>query len=121
MYRDMRSPQRTMMATIEDLQALQITKALSDPVRFAIYRRIVEMSEMRCGDICLDIPVGASTVSHHLKVLSAAGLIESRREGQGVYYRSISQTLTAFLRYLRRLKTRRVEAGARHSPATPAQ
>jgi ArsR family transcriptional regulator, arsenate/arsenite/antimonite-responsive transcriptional repressor len=109
------------MTTIEDLQALQIAKALSDPVRFAIYRRIAEMSEMRCGDICLDIPVGASTVSHHLKVLSAACLIESRREGQAVYYRSIPQTLAAFLRYLRRLKTRKVERGTHRSPATSAQ
>jgi DNA-binding transcriptional ArsR family regulator len=37
-------------------------------------------------------------------VLSDAGLIESRREGQGVYYRAIPGKLKAYLKYLRKLE-----------------
>jgi ArsR family transcriptional regulator len=92
------------VTTSEDAQALQIARAFGDPVRFAIYKRITEMTEMRCGDICLGTPVRASTVSHHLKVLSEAGLVESRRDGQCVYYRWIPRRLEAYLRYLRQLK-----------------
>ena len=93
----------SFMNAIEEMHALRIARALGDPVRFSIYRHIVEMNEMRCGDICTETPVRASTVSHHLKLLSETGLIESRREGQGVYYRLVPATLTAYLNYLRDL------------------
>ena len=93
----------SVMSAIEEMHALRIARALGDPVRFSIYRHIVEMNEMRCGDICAETPVRASTVSHHLKTLSETGLIESRREGQGVYYRLVPATLTAYLNYLRNL------------------
>jgi ArsR family transcriptional regulator len=92
------------MNSIEELAALQIARALGDPNRFAIYKHLAEINEMRCGDICLNTPIRASTVSHHLKVLSDAGLIEFRREGQGVYYRAIPGKLKAYLKYLRKLE-----------------
>jgi ArsR family transcriptional regulator, arsenate/arsenite/antimonite-responsive transcriptional repressor len=91
------------MDSIEEPDAQQIARALGDPTRFAIYKHLAEIDEMRCGDICLDTPVRASTVSHHLKVLSDAGLIISRREGQGVYYRAVPERLRAYLKYLRRM------------------
>ena len=103
------------MNSIEEVHAVQIAKVLGDPVRFSIYKHITEMNEMRCGDICLETPVRASTVSHHLKVLSHAGLIESRREGQGVYYRSVPGMLEAYLKYLRELK--RIGQTSRNSSA----
>jgi ArsR family transcriptional regulator, arsenate/arsenite/antimonite-responsive transcriptional repressor len=89
---------------IEEFQALQIARALGDPTRFAIFKHLAEMDEMRCGDICLDTPVRASTVSHHLKVLSDAGLVKSRRDGQCVFYRTIPDRLGAFLDHLRKLE-----------------
>ncbi len=107
------------MKSIQEVDALQISRVLGDPVRFTIYRHIVEMNEMRCGDICLDTPVRASTVSHHLKVLSDAGLIGSRRIGQGVYYRVVLERLEAYLRYLRRL-TQVGRASRSYSRATGA-
>ncbi len=92
------------MNSIEEVDALHIAKALGDPNRFAIYKHLTEINEMRCGDICLDTPIRASTVSHHLKVLSDAGLIQSRREGQGVYYRTVPERLKAYLKFLKRLE-----------------
>jgi ArsR family transcriptional regulator, arsenate/arsenite/antimonite-responsive transcriptional repressor len=91
------------MNTINESHALEIARALGDAVRFSIYRHIVEMEEVRCGDICVNSPVRASTVSHHLRMLAEAGLIESRREGQGVYYRWVPSKLEAYLKYLRKL------------------
>jgi ArsR family transcriptional regulator len=88
------------MKPIDDVDAVQIAKVLGDAVRFSIYRHILEMNEVKCGDICLGVAVHASTVSHHLKVLSSAGLIESRRERQVVYYRLVPGILEAFLNYL---------------------
>jgi DNA-binding transcriptional ArsR family regulator len=40
------------------------------------------------------------------KMLTDAGLIESRREGQGVYYSSIPSRLKAFMAYLRSLSAK---------------
>lgn len=105
------------MNSMEELDALHIAKALGDPNRFAIYKHLTETNEMRCGDICLDTPVRASTVSHHLKVLSDAGLIQSRREGQGVYYRTVPERLRAYLKFLKRLGLSE-EASQRRSSKT---
>ena len=88
------------MNSIDELRAVRIAKAFGDRTRFLIYKHIAELNEMRCQDICLGTSVRASTVSHHLKVLSESGLIESRREGQGVYYRTVSGVLRGYVRYL---------------------
>lgn len=92
------------MKAIEEQNVVQIAKAFSDSVRFSIYKHLSELNEMRCKNICQETRVGSPTVSHHLKVLSDAGLIESRREGQGVYYRAIPERLEAYIKYLRKIK-----------------
>ncbi len=95
------------MNSIDELRAVQIARAFGDHTRFLIYKHIAELKEMRCQDICLGTSVRASTVSHHLRVLSGSGLIESRREGQGVYYRAVSNVLRAYVNYLRTLERKR--------------
>jgi len=92
------------MSSIEEPDALQIARALGDPHRFAIYRYLAETGEIRCRAICINSPVRAATVSHHLKVLAEAGLIRSRSKGQGVYYSTVPERLNAYLKYLRTLK-----------------
>lgn len=69
--------------------------ALGDPVRL----RIVSMlSDAPGGFACgcdLEGPLGLSqpTVSHHLKILREAGLIEGTREGRWVHYRVLEDRL----------------------------
>ena len=70
-------------------------KALSDPVRL---RLISVVASHAGGDACVcDISVGITvsqpTVSHHLKVLRNAGLLDSDRRGSWVYYRVIPEAL----------------------------
>ena len=67
-----------------DLSAVDIAsllQALSDPVRLTIVRQLDEAGSdgLTCGQ--LDIPVGKSTCSHHLKVLLRAGVTAEREEG----------------------------------------
>lgn len=70
-------------------------KALSDPVRL----RLLSVVASRTGgeacvcDISDGIEVSQPTVSHHLKVLRNAGLLESERRGSWVYYRVVPQAL----------------------------
>jgi DNA-binding transcriptional ArsR family regulator len=47
--------------------------------------------------------VAAATVSHHLKILSHAGLIECRRQGQFVHNRAVPETIENYPRELSRL------------------
>jgi ArsR family transcriptional regulator len=60
----------------------RIAKALADPRRFAMLEAISEARECPNQGLCNDFPVSKATVSHHIKELVQAGLIESEREGQ---------------------------------------
>ena len=80
----------------------RVAKALADPRRFAILQRIASTPELACRSMNECFPVSQATVSHHLKELAVAGLVESRREGQFVYYRALPETLTAYLDEVRR-------------------
>ncbi len=65
-----------------------ILHALADPVRLAIVRQVDALGpggELGCGDI--DVPVGKSTCSHHLKNLAASGVTAEREEGTRKYIR----------------------------------
>jgi len=78
----------------------RIAKALSDPTRLAIYQAIASRPEMYCGQLVKKCPQTAGTISHHLKILSEANLIESRREGQFIYNRALPQTIRHYARAL---------------------
>ena len=82
-------------AQVEDLAA--IFKALGDPARLRLLNFIAAQPE---GEACvcfLTEPVGLSqpTVSHHLKVLFDAGVLEREKRGPWVYYRLVPERLEA--------------------------
>jgi ArsR family transcriptional regulator, arsenate/arsenite/antimonite-responsive transcriptional repressor len=60
-----------------------VARVLADPQRFAILERIArEGGELACKTLVQEFPVSQATISHHLKELSEAGLIDCRREAQ---------------------------------------
>jgi ArsR family transcriptional regulator len=70
-------------------------KALSDPVRL---RLLSVVASHAGGEACVcDLSVGIEltqpTISHHLKVLRTAGLLDSERRGSWVYYRVVADAL----------------------------
>jgi ArsR family transcriptional regulator len=70
-------------------------KALSDPVRL---RLLSVVASHTGGEACVcelsaGIDVTQPTISHHLKVLRTAGLLDSERRGSWVYYRVVPQAL----------------------------
>jgi ArsR family transcriptional regulator, arsenate/arsenite/antimonite-responsive transcriptional repressor len=77
-------------------------KALSDPGRL---RLLSVVASHAGGEACVcDISVGIEltqpTISHHLKVLRTAGLLDSERRGSWVYYRVIPEALNKLARVL---------------------
>ena len=59
-----------------------IARAISDPRRFAILKKIANCKEVSCSSLRECQPISAATMSHHLKELEQAGLIGIRREGK---------------------------------------
>ena len=60
-------------------------KALADPSR----RRILELlsgGEMTASDIAANFDMAKPSVSHHLNILKAAGLVSDERRGQNIVY-----------------------------------
>lgn len=70
-------------------------KALSDPVRL---RLLSVVASHGGGEVCVcelstGIDLTQPTISHHLKVLRTAGLLDSERRGSWVYYRVVPGAL----------------------------
>lgn len=93
-------------AALDDTECVplaQMFKALGDPVRLRLLSLIASHSggEACVCDISGTFDLSQPTISHHLKTLRSAGLLDSERRGSWVYYRVIPaalQQLSAILR-----------------------
>lgn len=74
-------------------EAAAVFKALSDPGRLRLLARIASQDEVCVCDLTCCLPVGQPTVSHHLKVLRQAGLVDCERRGTWVWYRARPEAL----------------------------
>ena len=84
-------------------QVQNIAKALADPRRYEIIKRISRSAQpLACESVrgCLEIT--APTLSHHMKELEVAGLITVRRSGKFINYEFRRDVLESFLASLRR-------------------
>ena len=78
-----------------------VAKALADPIRL----QLVDVLRRHAGKVCVCelIPlfeVGQATVSHHLKVLRQAGIVDSERRGLWAYYYVLPDGLAEFTRWI---------------------
>lgn len=76
--------------------------ALGHPVRLAILRFVVQAGEAGApaGEIQAQVELPASTLSHHLKRLTDAGLLKARGEGTFHYYSAEYTSLRTLTDYL---------------------
>ncbi len=72
-------------------------KALGDPIRLRLLSMIAsaEQGEACVCDLTPAFAVSGPTISHHLKVLREAGLIDGDRRGTWVWYKPLPQALSA--------------------------
>lgn len=92
----------TRSAALPPGQFERIAKALSDPRRFEILELIAAREECPCRLLVDRLPVAQATVSHHVKELMVAGLLEERQEGQAKYYRLRRPALEGYWQEVRR-------------------
>ncbi|GHD39651.1 ArsR/SmtB family transcription factor [Streptomyces galbus] len=86
-----------LTAPVDEAQAVELAKvfkALGDPVRL----RLLSMIASRAGgEVCVcdltpAFDLSQPTISHHLKLLRQAGLIDCERRGTWVYYWLVPET-----------------------------
>ena len=73
----------------------RISKALGDETRLRIYEVIATQKNLTCSELVTMQGVTPATISHHLKVLTDAELIECRKVGQYVYSRTVPATIAS--------------------------
>jgi ArsR family transcriptional regulator len=64
---------------------IKITKALRDPNRVSVVK-MLQHGELCVCEIQAALGMSQSNVSKHLAILTAAGLVERRKEGLWAYY-----------------------------------
>jgi ArsR family transcriptional regulator len=77
-------------------QIAPLVKALADPVRLRLMSLIASHEDGQACVCDLNNRFGLSqpTISHHLKVLHEAGLVDREKRGVWVYYRARAEALT---------------------------
>ncbi|MER5715194.1 metalloregulator ArsR/SmtB family transcription factor [Streptomyces sp. NPDC002132] len=101
-------------APLDDVQAAglaKVFKALGDPVRLRLLSMIASQSggEVCVCDLTPAFDLSQPTISHHLKLLRQAGLIDCERRGTWVYYWALPGTLDRLSAFL---ATTRTDEGA---------
>lgn len=75
----------------------RVAKALGDPIRL----QLIDVLRRHAGEVCVCeltplFDVSQPTVSHHLRILRDAGLVDSERRGLWAYYYVLPDALAEF-------------------------
>jgi ArsR family transcriptional regulator, arsenate/arsenite/antimonite-responsive transcriptional repressor len=111
--RSVPDPSQIGTPTMERTRVEKVSKALADETRLTIFEAISGQDHMNCSEIVAVQGVTPATVSHHLKVLVEANLIECRREGQFVRSRVVPKTIKDYTQTLSRIAQGRKAAKKR--------
>ena len=89
---------------MDEPQALAAFSALAQEHRLRLVRALVTAGPdgLASGVLAEAVGVSAATVSHHLKELSHAGLVASRREGRSIIYSAAYPALSELVQFLMR-------------------
>jgi len=81
-------------------QVVPLLKAVADPVRLRLLSLVLASAggEACVCDLTSAFELSQPTVSHHLKVLHDAGLLDREKRGVWVYYRVRSDVMQALAR-----------------------
>jgi ArsR family transcriptional regulator len=87
-------PSTKPLATADAERLAARFKALADPTRVAIVNRLAAGECCVC-DLNAAFDLSQPTISHHLKLLREAGLVEATRRGTWAYYRLVPDAVRA--------------------------
>ncbi len=67
---------------LDDEALVRALKALADPTRFRMVREVARAGELSCGQVGEHFDMTQPTISHHLKILVDAGILQTRSQGK---------------------------------------
>ena len=87
---------------MDNATAVNALSALSHDTRLAAYRQLVQAGPdgLPVGELRERLDLPAATLTAHLNVLRAAGLVDDEREGRVIRIRANYQRMNALLAYL---------------------
>jgi ArsR family transcriptional regulator len=68
-------------------------RALADPTRVGLVNRLAGAPEVCVCDLTAAFELSQPTISHHLRVLREAGLVEATKRGTWSYYRLVPEAV----------------------------
>src|SRR5262249_39801963 len=87
------SPGTAPMPTEAAEEAAGTFQELGGPTRVAIVNRLGALQEVCVCDLTAAFDLSQPTISHHLRVLREAGLVESQGRGTWAYYRLVPEAI----------------------------
>ena len=81
---------------MDQKKARQIMSALSQDTRFRIFETLTAAGAqgMAAGEISIAVKCAPNSVSAHMTILAAAGLVRSRKDGRSVIYRAVPKSVS---------------------------
>lgn len=73
--------------------AIDVFKALADPIRLQIVGEMTRSDEVACTRLEHILPITKTTISYHVKVLYHAGLVTIRKQGRNYFYSLRRETM----------------------------
>ncbi len=83
-----------------DDTVLRIARALADRTRLRIMQEIVKCGKLSCKEVMGLVGLAQPTVSHHIRILTDAGLLTSRKNGRELILSANKAMLKKFARRL---------------------
>lgn len=86
---------RAPLSEAQSVELARVFKAIADPVRLRLLSLIASHAggEACVCDLTDAFDLTGPTISHHLKVLREAGIIDGERRGTWIYYRVRPESL----------------------------
>jgi ArsR family transcriptional regulator len=81
-------------------------KALNDPTRREILE-LLKKEDLTAGEIADQFNISKPSISHHLDLLRQAGLVQSVKEGQYIYYSLNTTVMDEIVKWFVGFKTKK--------------
>ena len=83
-----------------DQELMRMLQAVGDPVRMELVFLVGRRGPMNVTDIASHFKLSRPAISHHLKVLKDAGVLNAEKQGKEVHYRLNRRRAVDALRWL---------------------
>ena len=70
----------------DEKRLIRVLKALANGTRLRMTREIADAGELSCGQVAEHFDLSQPTISHHLRILLNAGLVDYRKRGLYSFY-----------------------------------